>query len=310
MTWNIRYGAARIPLFYDGWGNRYNMTKVEIEYNLSNLCKKIVEVNPDILLLQEVDIESKRSAYVNQLQYILDHTHLNYAVYAPIWKADYVPSDGIGRINFGNAILCKWKLSEGERIALPIRTDQSAAEKYFWFHRNILKAVAAIPGHSPLHILNMHAEAWGKDGTKKKHIDIFKQQLDNIESSGGYFVAGGDMNEIPPGSPQMKDFPDISPSARFGGDDYSGEETWLDGLYTTFKSAITLTQYQTNPARYYTFTGAPHIYWCRTLDYLFTNANFSSGTVLQDSLLPNGSIGIPTMPLSDHAPVFSFLEVK
>jgi endonuclease/exonuclease/phosphatase family metal-dependent hydrolase len=310
MTWNIRFGAGRIPLFYDGFGERYNMTKSEVVYNLTGLCNKITEIDPDILLLQEVDIESKRTAYVDELQFILDHTGLHYAVFAAIWKADFVPSDGIGRINYGNAILCKWPLINGERIALPIRTDQSSLEKYFWFHRNILKAVLPIPDKPSLTILNMHAEAFGKDGTKKKHIDRFKQELDKISLTGGYFVGGGDFNALPPGSPQVKDFPDIPITARFGPDDYSGEETWMDDMYAAYKPAIPLSAYHASPAPYYSYTADENGFWCRTLDYLFTNNALRSGKVLQSSVLPNGHTGVTTMPLSDHAPVYSVLGVK
>jgi endonuclease/exonuclease/phosphatase family metal-dependent hydrolase len=310
MTWNIRFAAGRIPLFYDGWGTRYNMTKSEVERNLATICRKIVEVDPDILLLQEVDVESKRSAYVNELQYILDRTNLGYAVYAPGWRTDFVPSDGIGRINDGNAILSKWPLSHSERIGLPLRTDQSSIERYFWLHRCFIKATLAIPGHPDLEILNLHAESYGKDSTKKKHIDIFKQHLDAIALAGGYFVGGGDFNELPPGSPLWVGFPDDVQNSRFGNDNYVGEEMWMDDIYKTYCAAIPLLTYQANPSSYFTFTGDANGFWCRTIDHIFTNNTFRSGIVLQTTLLPSGQTGLATMPLSDHAPVYAVLEIK
>ena len=310
MTWNIRFAAGRIPLFYDGYGERYNMTKSEVETNLAAICRKIVEVDPDILLLQEVDVESKRSAYVNELQYILDHTNLGYAAYAPGWRTDFVPSDGIGRINDGNAVVSKWPLSNAERIALPLRTDQSSLERYFWLHRCFMKATLSIAGHPDLQILNLHGESFGKDGTKKKHIDIFKQHLDDVVQTGGYFVGGGDFNELPPGSPVWVGFPDDVQNSRFGNDDYTGEETWMNDIYAGYKSAIPLSQYKSTPSKYYTFTGDQNGFWCRTLDQLFTNNAFQSGIVLQTGFLPDGQTGLATMPLSDHAPVYSVLEIK
>jgi endonuclease/exonuclease/phosphatase family metal-dependent hydrolase len=310
MTWNIRFAAGRLAVFYDGRGDRYNITKQEVIANLDRICTKINEADPDVLLLQEVDVESKRTAYVNQLQFILDHSNLSYAVYAPTWRADYVPSDGIGRMNSGIAILCKWPLQDGERIELPVRTDQSSLENYFWLHRCIVKTSLALPGRRSLSILNIHAESWGKDGTKKKQIDIFKAQLDLVAATGNYLVAGGDLNELPPGSPTWKFFPDDVTSARFGNDDYTGEETWLTDLYASYVPAIQLGAYQANPVPYYTFTGDPDGFWCRTIDHLFTNSRFHSSLVLQDSRLPNGQNGTATMPLSDHAPLFAILEVK
>ncbi len=310
MTWNIRFAAGRIAVFYDGRGDRYNLTKQEVTSNLDNICTKITETDPDILLLQEVDIESKRTAYVNELQYILDHTGLNYAVYASSWKSDYIPSDGIGRMNSGVAILCKWPLGVGERIELPTRSDQSSLEHYFWLHRCIVKTTLALPGRRSLSIINIHAESWGKDGTKKKQIDVFKSQLDLAGATGNYLVAGGDLNELPPGSPTWRYFPDDVSNARYGNDDYTGEETWLNDLYAAYVPAIPTASYQSNPAPFYTFTGDPDGFWCRTIDHMFTNNGFRSTMVLQDAHLPNGQLGLPTMPLSDHAPVFAVLEVK
>ena len=57
-----------------------------------------------------------------------------------MWEADLIPSDGIGRINTGNAILSKYELSDAERIQLRLRTDQDDLIQYFYLRRNILKA--------------------------------------------------------------------------------------------------------------------------------------------------------------------------
>ncbi len=304
MTWNIRFGSARIPLYSEGGGDRYDMTKSEIESNLQMICTKINEVDPDIVLFQEIDVESKRTAYVDELQFVLDRTKLNHAVYASVRKSDYEPGDGVGRINVGNAILSKWPLREGKRIALPVNDDRSSLHNYFRSHRNILEVSLPIPGHATIRILNMHADPSGADGTKKIHLDMLKEELDKLSANGESFVAGGDFNALPPGSPQWKDFPD-SPS-----ENYSGEETWLLGLYSTYKPAIVLSLFQSNPTRFFTITEDPNGYWSRTLDHLFTNSTFHSTMVLQDSLLPNANYGLRTMPMSDHAPLYTVMEVK
>lgn len=95
MTWNIRFGAARIPWFGDSCGDRVILTEEEVESGLEGLAGKINEVDPDILILQEVDVDAKRSLYVDQVQWLLDHTDLNYGAYASIWQAQYIPSDGL-----------------------------------------------------------------------------------------------------------------------------------------------------------------------------------------------------------------------
>jgi endonuclease/exonuclease/phosphatase family metal-dependent hydrolase len=305
MTWNTRYGGARIAFFYECGGYRYSMTEKEATANIEAVAKKITEIDPDILLLQEVDICSKRSAYIDQMQYLLDHTPLNYGAYASIWKGDYIPSDGLGRIDMGNAVLSKWPLHEATRIALPARTDQSALQGYFFFHRNILKCSVRLPGDRLLYCLTVHTEPWASDGTKKKHVNLFK-------ADGDLFIAGGDMNTLPPGSLEWSHFQDAEcTDGRFKADDYAGEEELLSPLYDTYAAAIPTGVYTADEARYHTFTGDTAFGWTRTLDYLFSNGAFvaGSGHALQSGELPDGSNGKPTLSLSDHAPLIVNMKV-
>ena len=80
MTWNIRFGAARIPWFGDSCGDRVLITELDVTENMNSVVLFIKTELPDILLIQEIDISSKRSAYMNQVQYILDNTYFNYQV--------------------------------------------------------------------------------------------------------------------------------------------------------------------------------------------------------------------------------------
>jgi endonuclease/exonuclease/phosphatase family metal-dependent hydrolase len=306
MTWNIRYGGGRIPFFYECHGYRYSMTEAEVTADIEAVANKIREIGPDILLLQEVDVCSKRSCYLDQMQYLLDHTPLNYGAYASIWKGDCIPSDGLGRVDMGNAILSKWPLRNAVRIALPERTDQDALQGYFFFHRNILKAQILLPSGKSLFALTVHTEPWAEDDTKRKHITLFKRELDAVAASGSLFIGGGDMNALPPGSTRLKDFPDAAcDDARFKGDDYSAEPDIMSPLYGVYASAVPLSAYHAHEAPWYTFTGDTTFGWTRTLDHLFTNGSLAAGSakVLQGKELPDGSPGTATLPLSDHAPM-------
>ena len=53
MTWNIRFGAGRLPFFGDACGDRVVFTSGEIEANLEGVAAKINLSDPDIVLLQE-----------------------------------------------------------------------------------------------------------------------------------------------------------------------------------------------------------------------------------------------------------------
>ena len=123
VTWNIRFGIARFPFFGDSCGDDVILDDATIEENMAAIADSLNAMDADIVLLQEVDVSSKRTGYMDQVQYLLDNTNLNYGCYASMWKADFIPSDGIGRIDAGNAILSKYKLTDAERIQLRLRTD-------------------------------------------------------------------------------------------------------------------------------------------------------------------------------------------
>jgi len=306
MTWNIRFGAGRIPWFGDSCGDRVILTKSEVNANLHAIVEKITEVQPDILLVQEIDTESNRTGYINQVQWILDHTYFNYAVYGSMWKSQFVPSDGLGRINTGQAVFSRWKLEDTKRIQLALRGDQDALTTYFYLRRNILKTKVLIPGMNDFYILNIHASAFSTDDTKQKHVTEFKQLFDALHADGAVVVGGGDFNLLPPGSDSTNycaedrcpdDKPDFCPE----GSDYSSEMTWMEPLYDTYNSAVPLRDYQSRNSDYFTHSTSGEVFWNRKLDYLFTNGTWVPGT---DSTYQEA------MQLADHAPVSARLVVQ
>jgi len=320
MTWNIKFGGARIDFFFDGWGDEVLMDENVVIENTQNIADYINQVDPDIILFQELDIDSKRSAYVDQMQYILDATDLNYGAYASQWKADFVPSDGLGRMNSGNAVMSKWEITDAVRIALPL-IDQDALTQYFYLRRNILKTKIMI-GSEELYVLNIHAAAYSKDGTKKEQIDIYKGELDELDTEGSLFVAGGDFNAIPPNAMNTagNEFPDRPEGLD---DDFEVEDYELTDMvefYADYHPDLPPEDYiQYEEAGdyfspYYTHSiyinmqfeddydaEIPDIDWNRKLDYLFTNN--SSGWVIDSNITHQD-----TRQLSDHCPVSVELE--
>jgi endonuclease/exonuclease/phosphatase family metal-dependent hydrolase len=301
MNWNAKFGGGRIDFWFDCIGDRVEMTKEEVIANMEGLARKINQVDPDIILLQEIDINSKRAAYVDQVQWLLDNTNLNYGVYASQWKADFIPTDGIGRVDSGNAILSKYPLTDAQRIQLP-QMPQDAVTQYFYLKRNILSTKIDLPGLGPLHVLNVHTDAYSKDDTKKKQIDRFKAELDRINAAGGLFIGGGDLNTLPPGSERQVDFPDsVCEDEDFIADDYREEADWLVSFYEDYDEVVSLEDYQADNGPYFTHTVDKDMFWNRKLDYLFTNGRYLPGSGLTHQDTSSG--GMETMPLSDHAPI-------
>ena len=313
ITWNIRFGAARIPWFGDSCGDRVIMTNSEVITHLDNIADYINSVEPDILLLQEVDVESKRSGYVDQVQWLLDNTYFNYGAYASMWQAQFIPSDGLGRVDAGNAILSLWEITEAERIQLPLRTDQGGLTQYFYLRRNILKTKIAVPNQNDFYSVCAHTTAFATDDTKQKHIQKFSQVLDNLNDSGATFIAGGDLNSVPPGAisidycmedkcsdesfHQAGDNPEHKEGSYFN--NFIEEPLLLQPLYNEYYSAIE--PESANSADHFTHspwnTESNNItYWDRKLDYMFSSNSLSGGMTHQGA-----------NQLSDHAPVSAVL---
>ena len=305
MTWNIRFGIGRGPWFGDACGYKVIYTRDEIIAVLRLIADRINTVKPDILMLQEADINSTRSAYIDQLRWLLDNTYFNYAVYGSQWKAQFIPSDGLGRMNEGNAILSRWPLSDAIRFQLALREDQPSIERYFYERCCMVKARVEIPGFKSFYAVNIHASAFATDDTKHQHLEEFKSELDQISSEGYMFVAGGDLNTLPPQSDSTDYcFEDMCNGESFhhtgddpvhkDGSNYTPEAEWLVPFYTDYKSAVDHNEYILNQDLFFTHTTRPEHSWDRTLDYLFTNNRWRSGaTVVHQTITRE----------SDHAPV-------
>lgn len=291
MTWNIRFGIGRGPWFGDACGYKVTYSEDEIITRLTDIADRINSVKPDILLLQEVDINSTRSAYVDQLQWLIDHTYFNYAAYGSQWKSQFIPSDGLGRMDEANAILSRWPITEAKRLQLGLRQDQGGLTRYFYERCCMVKARISIPGFKDFYAVNIHASAFATDDTKHQHIIDFKSELDKLTSENSFFVAGGDLNTLPPGSDSTDFcFEDMCPGESFHqpgndpthkeGSNYTPESQWLESLYSTYQSAVELEDFQQNQPFYFTHTTRPEHSWDRTLDYLFTNNRWRKNSVV------------------------------
>ena len=302
VTWNIRFGIGRAKWFGDSCGELVLFDTDEIQDGLELLAAKITAMDADILLLQEVDIDSKRSAYIDQVQWLLDNTAMNYGVYASMWEVQFVPSDGLGRVNTGNAILSRWPLSEAERIQLSLRGDQDDLVRAFYVRRNVLRAKVNYPG-SLFWAVDIHASAFSNDDTKQKQYVEFKDVLDELNAQGEHFVAGGDLNELPPGAVKNNycdndRCPDESPEEDEGCD-FSNETTWISALFDSYVPAVSLVNYLQDENSYFTHasthdTSDERYQWNRKLDYLFTNTDWvpRSTVTHQDAVLESDHVAV------------------
>lgn len=319
LAWNVKYGAARIDFWFDLWGDRVQMTGQEVAANMASIYRLVNEVNPDILMTEEIEINSRRSAYTNMVTGMLEGTSLNYAAYFPTWRSKYIPSEGLGRMDLGNAIFSRYPITSALRIAQIDRTDQDALTRYFYIHRAVGRVVLDVG--RDVAAMVVHTEAYDKDGTKGKQL---LQILELMNGETLPFVIGGDFNSLPPGTVKLSDFNDLSPREKgtdFEQPPYPPDE--MAPFYAAYEPHVALDRYGTTydaqrPFFTHSIIGRDKIgslgepgFWTRQLDYLFVRAPDAWVAGSTDNLqLPGrgagaGAPGIESDPmlLSDHCPV-------
>lgn len=315
MAWNLKFGAGRVDFFFDFWGDRVQMSLDEVEANMEGIYQLIREYDPDVVLASEVDVNSRRSAFVDMVQGLLDNTGLNYGSYHQTWNVRYAPYNGIGGLDMGNAILSKYPIVKAEDIRQQDRTDLNPVYELLYLHRVVGRAEIEV-GARRVAAFVVHTEAYDQDGTKSRQLDQVHRLMKEETLP---FVCGGDFNELPPGSVRVVDFPDERASSKgtdFEQPPYSPED--MRPFFDDFNPAITLEMYgetEETQQRYYTHSIlGPHMtgemdglpgFWNRTLDYLFIRPDQEWKAGSTDVLQSPGRLDITSDPmlLSDHAPV-------
>ncbi len=202
MTWNLGYGALgdNADFFMDGGKMVYTADVNRVYSNLTGIAGEIDRVSPDILLVQEIDISSARSYFIDESEYLLQNTEsealAGKRAFASNFSVPFVPLPipPIGKVQGGIETFSRYDITGSSRIALPcpfkwpIRT--------FNLKRCLEKSRMPVEGSDKeLVLINLHLEAYdsgeGKIAQTKMLKDILKAEVDK----GNYVIAGGDFNQ-------------------------------------------------------------------------------------------------------------------
>ena len=201
LTWNVGYGALddEEDCYWDGGKGVYGQSKEKVEENIIAIRNKISELDPDIFFLQELDLNSKRSYYINELNMFKEtFTSDKYKEsFAKNFKAGLVPLplyQMTGRVDAGISTFSKFDISYSERIQLPI--PFSWPMKLFNLKRCLLVSRIPIDGiDKELIIINLHLEAYDDGEGKAKQLEMLMNIMDEEYKKGNYVIAGGDFNQ-------------------------------------------------------------------------------------------------------------------
>lgn len=289
LTWNIAYAYG---VGSDGQ-DYVPRTAEEIANRLNRIGEIIRGSGADIVLLQEIDFDSRRSHHIDQLEELSHIAGLRYAARAVTWKAGYVPfpywppSHNFGAMCSGGAVLSRYPITIN-RVTLYPKPEANAWWYNTFYPFRYSQQVQIQWGQQVVWVINNHLEAYDQTN-RVQQANTLAKMLDMFTNVTGVVIAGGDMNTIPPEATMQYGYPD-RPNADHRGDTTMNVLRNISG----FKEVVKVENYLENESAFFTAPAhAPN----RRLDYIF---------IPVDTLVTDARI-IPTGDLSDHLPVLAEL---
>ena len=199
LSWNIGYGGlgAGSDFFMDGGKDVRSADKEQVLRYLDGIKTSIQALDPDVVMLQEVDVDSGRTYRIDQSDYLA----LDASAHAMNYACDFVPFPlpPLGRVYSGVFTTTQGlAIDEAERISLPcpfqwpVRTAN--------IKRCLLVSYLPIEGSDKqLVAVNLHLEAYDGGEGKIAQTKMLKELIEGEYAKGNYVIAGGDFNQIFPG---------------------------------------------------------------------------------------------------------------
>jgi len=211
INWNIGYGGlgSEMDFFYDE-GTNVRSTREKVREHVDNIKQFIKNNNSvDFWLIQEVDINSKRSWEINEVEEISEILNKNYyTVFAKNYDVPFVPvpfTNPMGHAKSGLLSASRHPFIEATRFALPLIA--SWPQRLFLLHRCYALLRFPLETGNELVVINTHNTAYVYDSDlRMKELNIIKQKMLDEYKAGNYVVVGGDWNQNPPGFAPEGDF--------------------------------------------------------------------------------------------------------
>lgn len=200
LTLNTGYAALdkESDFFMDGGTGVLAFSEEKVKENLSGITDIINKSEADIVFLQEVDEDSKRTFNINEKEYFASSFSGSYA-FAYNYKCNYVPYPlpTLGKINSGIMTLNSYNSETAQRISLPI--------PFKWpismcnLKRCLLVEYVDIEGsENKLVLINLHLEAYDDGEGKLEQTEMLMNLIREEYEKGNYVIAGGDFNQTFP----------------------------------------------------------------------------------------------------------------
>ena len=200
ISWNIGYAGLgdNMDFFYDS-GKKVRDTYERTAVNLDSITLFLQrDKSFSFILIQEVDIHSKRTYYINELDTF--KTNINYyAALAPNYVAKFVPippSSPMGQVNSGILSLSKFSPTISTRYSYPGKFGWP--NRLFNLRRCMLVNRYPTKNGKEFILINTHKSAFDDGSLKKQEMQFLHDFVLEEYAKGNYVIVGGDWNQSPP----------------------------------------------------------------------------------------------------------------
>lgn len=200
VSYNLGFGAysADYSFFMDGGTESRARSAQAVNDNITGAVTTAASYEPDILMLQEVDVNGTRSHHVNEYELActllsdFNYTH----VFAQNYDSPYLFWPLLqphGANQSGLAFFSRFPISESVRRSLPI---EESVMKLVDLDR--CYSVQRIPTENgkELVVYHLHLSAYTSDGTiAEEQLKMLFNDMQAEYDKGNYILGGGDFNK-------------------------------------------------------------------------------------------------------------------
>lgn len=208
LTWNVGYGALgdNADFFMDGGKSVQTADTQRVQENLQGIAQEIETKSPDVVFLQEVDINSSRSHDIDeaetiQNQLLSDGMKLTNSTFAYNFKVPFIPYPipPIGKVNGGILTLSNYSITDATRYQLPCPFSWPMRlgnlKRCLMVDRIPVMKEDGTASGKDLVLVNLHLEAYDDGEGKKAQTEMLRNILQQEMDAGNYVIAGGDFNQ-------------------------------------------------------------------------------------------------------------------
>jgi endonuclease/exonuclease/phosphatase family metal-dependent hydrolase len=203
VTYNVGYGGMDqdVDFFMDGGTMSRGISKEQVTDNILASIDILKTSDSDLILLQEIDMDSSRSFNVNQYD-LLKETFGDYnKVYGINYDVPWIAIPVLkphGKVLASQVNLSNKYVEESIRVALP--KDQAWPRRLADLDRMMLVSKLPVEDGKALYIINAHLSAYDKGGLiRKAQLEFVEAYINKLYKEGHYVIVGGDWNQGLPG---------------------------------------------------------------------------------------------------------------